>query len=118
MEDACVIADALQHINKCDQAIPVQDRIQAAFHGFEAARRERFEAVLTTSFDTFSFWSDLWRPDLSSKDIEQYEKDASERFTWMWDADISRQGRLAVAEMEKVLMNMTGANGHMNGDVK
>lgn len=118
MEDASVIADALQHIDKCDHSILLEDRIRAAFHGFEAARRARFETVLTTSIDAFGFWSDFCRPDLSQKDIEQHERDAFARFEWMWNEDMNGQGSVAVAAMEKVLLDASCANGYVNEDLK
>lgn len=117
MEDASVMADTLEHVDECDLSVPLADRLQAAFHGFEAARRDRFEAVLRTSLETAGFWCDLHKPDLRQQDLEQYEKDAYERFEWMWNEDIVGQGRLAVAEMDKELLKTFGGKNEMNGDV-
>lgn len=83
MEDSYVMAQVLQDLVEDDPLRSEQDRIKAAFAGYETMRRERYERVLLTSYEAMSFWSDFWRPDLTVADLEQFTKDAYERMEWI-----------------------------------
>lgn len=116
MEDAYVMAQVLQDLTEdsTDARRPESSRIEAAFSGYEAVRRARFERVLDTSYEAMSFWSDFWRPDLAQLDLERFSTGAYERMRWIWDARLQEQGQQArdVAR-EKLGDAVTDPNGYV-----
>lgn len=104
MEDACVMAEVLNEVDASGSA----EFVEAAFRGYEATRRPRFEEVLEKSIEVFrSVWSGFWRPDLTSEDVKEFQKAAEGNFRWLWECDIQGQGERAKAEMEKILNEKT-----------
>jgi len=114
MEDAYVMAEVLRKIDSANRERSLSLQVQAAFHGFESIRRVRFEKVIEESAEGFEFWSSIWRPDVTQEDMEQFEKDAYRRFTWLWNEDIVGQGERAVASMHDHLSGVV-KNSAMNG---
>ena len=108
MEDAYVMAEVLQEIGSANTSIPQSEQIRAAFEGYEAIRKPRFEKVLDTSFDGFKMWSRFWRPDLTQQDVAQFQEAADQRFKWLWNSDIEGQGKRAKAETGKILAAAQG----------
>lgn len=113
MEDVCVMATVLQRLHQL--GTPTSEHIKASFLGFEAARKERFEAVAQTSHEAHAFWASIWRPDLTAKDLHDVHTKAYKRLTWLWDDDIAGQQRLAVEEMDRLLGQST--KSPPNGDL-
>ena len=109
MEDACVLAEVLDCIGASKFAAAQTTVIEAAFSGFETARKPRFEKALDTSSEAHSFWGDLWRPDLSDQDLKAFRDKADERFRWLWNPEIGRQCERAKAEMQELLEQRAGA---------
>jgi salicylate hydroxylase len=108
MEDACVMAEVLQEIQLANMSIPQSEQIKAALEGYEAVRKPRFEKALDTSFDGFKIWSRFWHPDLTQQDVAQFQKEAEQRFRWLWNSDIEGQGKKAKAETRKILAAARG----------
>ncbi|KAF2485846.1 hypothetical protein BDY17DRAFT_294333 [Neohortaea acidophila] len=115
MEDACVMAAVLRQIySRSKGSSPPQQEIEAAFRGFETVRKARFEEVTRTSVEALDFWADVSRPDLTEADVNTFERDANQRFVWLWNEDIEGQQAKAVAEMEKLLGDET-TKARVNG---
>lgn len=105
MEDAYVMAQVVQDIpeENAEQLYCQQNRIRAAFTGYETVRRARFERVLDSSYDAMSFWSDFWRADLTQGDLEQFRTEAYERMRWIWNARLEEQSEKARAIARETL---------------
>lgn len=103
MEDACVMAEVLHEIDSADTSITQSELVVAAFEGYEAIRKPRFEKTLDGSFENFLLWSRFWRPDLTQQDVAQFQRQAEPMFKWLWNSDIEGQGKKAKAETRKVL---------------
>ena len=107
MEDACVMAEVLSSISTESNAHTVSDQIEAAFRGYEVVRAPRFEKVVETSFEAFSFFGDFWRLGLTHNELDVFRQMADERFGWIWNPDIEGQGKRAKAEMQNILDGRT-----------
>lgn len=100
MEDAYVIAELL---SKVDRQKPIQRQIDAAFKGYEAVRKQRSAKVAETSQEAMDWWTGFYNEDVSDEKIEQFTREADEKFRWIWHDDIAGQARSAIKIMEQLL---------------
>ena len=109
MEDSYVMAQVVQDIAKhrTEQGKSEGQCIEAAFTGYEAVRRPRFEAIFDSSLEAMSFWSDLWREGLTEDDLEKFRKASSERMGWIWNPKLKEQGEKARAIAREALGSRT-----------
>lgn len=116
MEDACVMAEVLSRVVSVSPTGPMAARIAVAFSAYEDVRKPRFERALDTSKEAFSCWSDFWRPDISTEDIEDFRRRADERFVWLWNPDIPGQCEAAKEKMRQVLDDSTLGEAQSQGN--
>jgi salicylate hydroxylase len=100
MEDAYVIAELL---NAIDKQNPTREEIDAAFKAYDEVRAPRANRVKDTSQEAMDWWTSFCVEDMTDEHIQDYVRQANERFAWIWNADVEGQGRRARRVMEEVL---------------
>lgn len=98
MEDAYVLSETIG----AAAAGGGDESIDAALKAFEQVRTPRSQRVLQTSVEAMGFWSDFYRPDLSEEDVRRFERDAQERFPWIWNHDLAAQARRGIEVMSEL----------------
>lgn len=103
MEDAYVMAEVLEQI---DSSTDHLKQIEAAFAGWQEARKPQFEWLIRSSHDAFDWWSHFWRADLTEADMAFRKSDADLRLSRIWNANIGRQGEIAKCAMRRCLAKL------------